>query len=64
MRDQADYEVKCYNAKGNLEIHTWHVGVASRDMEVTVARKRLARGELSRVEVFNKVAMKMETIYR
>lgn len=70
-----DYEIKGYAGArhaavrdgraraGDLLLHTWHIGESSRDMEIAAWRSRMARGEVSHIEVIDKRAKTTETIY-
>jgi hypothetical protein len=59
MRDgKWEYTIKAYrppNQGGGLLIETVHVGTTSRDIELSVFRTRMARGEVSHVEVISHV---------
>ena len=52
------YTIKAYrpiNQGGGLVLETVHVGIASRDMELSVFRDRMARGEIDHVVVIEHV---------
>lgn len=56
--NHADYTIKAFyppNKGGGLAIHTWHIGTGSRDIEIAVFRERMARGEISHIEVTSHV---------
>ncbi len=53
-----EYTIRAYrgpNQGGGLVLETVHVGTASRDMEIAVFRTRMARGEISHIEVISHV---------
>jgi hypothetical protein len=55
MRDgKWEYTIRAYrppNQGGGLVLETVHVGTASRDMEISVFRDRMARGEIGYIDV-------------
>lgn len=56
--DHRDYTIRAYrptNQGGGLLIETWHIGTASRDIEIAVFKDRMARGEVSYIEVTSHV---------
>jgi hypothetical protein len=65
-----DYTIRGYagvNHKspfGAKVLETVHKGATSRDVEIAVYRSRMARGEISRIEVLDHANAKTETIYR
>lgn len=49
-----DYTIRAYrppNQGGGLLIETVHKGTASRDIEVSVFKDRMARGEVDHIEI-------------
>lgn len=48
---------------GAMVLHTWHRSEASRDAEIAAFKSRIARGEISHIEVIDHAAGKTETIY-
>jgi hypothetical protein len=56
----ADYEVKGYR-RGQLLVHTWHIGESSKDLEVSVWYERYKRGECTSVEVIDRNKFKITT---
>lgn len=49
-----EYTIRAYrptNQGGGLLMETVHVGTRSRDIEIEVFRTRMARGEISHIEV-------------
>jgi uncharacterized protein YnzC (UPF0291/DUF896 family) len=61
-----DYRIRAYyppNKGGGLAIETVHRGEASRDMEISVFKARMARHEISHIEVIDCNTFKTETIY-
>ena len=68
MRDgKWEYTIRAFyppNRGGGLADETVHVGTASRDIEISVFRERMARGEISHIEVTSHVEpYGTETIY-
>lgn len=61
--DRADYIVRGFRGT-LLLVETWHVGEASKDLEVSCWRDRMQRGEATHVEVINRHSYKMETLTR
>lgn len=55
--------VRGFDLKGQLLVETVHKGDSSKDMEVDVWKTRMARGEVSRIEIIDRRTCKMETIY-
>lgn len=55
MRDgRWEYTIRAFrppNKGGGLAIETVHVGTASRDIEIGAFKARMARGEISHIEV-------------
>lgn len=55
MRDgKWEYTIRAYyppNRGGGLAIETVHVGETSRDMEIGAFKARMARGEISHIDV-------------
>lgn len=55
MRDNHwEYTIRAYyptNKGGGLALETVHVGTWSRDMEISVFRERMHRGEIDHIEV-------------
>jgi hypothetical protein len=55
MRDNRwEYTIRAYrptNQGGGLDIETVHKGTASRDIEIAAFKSRMARGEISYIEV-------------
>ena len=46
-----------------LVLHTWHTTDVSKDIEVEVFRARMARGEISKIEILDHANAKTETIW-
>ena len=68
MRDgKWEYTIRAYyppNRGGGLALETVHVGIHSRDTEIAVFRERMARGELSHIEVISHIEpFGTETLY-
>jgi len=58
----ADYLVNGYDAQGNILVGTWHIGEASRDMEIGAWKARYERGDkVARVDVIDRNTGKMES---
>jgi hypothetical protein len=51
-----DFEVRSFyrdnygDERDGMAIWTWHVGEASRDIEIAASKARRARGEIARIE--------------
>jgi hypothetical protein len=61
-----DYRIRGYappNQGGHLLLETVHRGEASRDMEISAWKARMARGEVSHIEVVDISAGQTHTIY-
>lgn len=62
-----DYRIRAYappNQGGGLLLETVHRGEASRDMEISVFRDRMRRGEVSHIEVIDLHKCSVEKIWR
>lgn len=59
MRDgRWEYTIRAFrppNKGGGLAIETVHVGIPSRDMEISAFKARMARGEISHIEVISHI---------
>jgi hypothetical protein len=59
MRDgKWEYTIRAYrppNQGGGLLIETLHVGTVSRDIELSVYRDRMARGEIDHLELIEHI---------
>ena len=59
MRDgKWEYTIRAYsptNQGGGLDRETVHVGTASRDIEISAFRARMARGEIRKIEVISHI---------
>ncbi|MCR4301838.1 MAG: hypothetical protein NUV51_09530 [Sulfuricaulis sp.] len=61
-----EYMIRAYlpaNKGGCLLIETVHRGEHSRDMEISIFKERMKRGEVGHIEVVDMVRFKMETLY-
>lgn len=68
------YEIKSYAGSrhprvkeglmrlNSMVLHTWHIGEASRDIEVAAYRERMKRGEITHIEVINCDTHETETL--
>ena len=63
MRSGPTHEVKGFGLQGELLLHTWHIGESSKDIELAAWKRRMARGEVSRVEVLDLATHHTTTIY-
>ena len=58
MKAHGDYTIQAFfppNRGGGEAIVTWHIGEASRDMEIAAFKARMARGEIDFIVVTNHV---------
>jgi hypothetical protein len=61
-----EYTLRAYrppNQGGGLLIETTHAGTASRDIELSVFRDRIKRGEVSYVEVITHIPPYTTTLF-
>ena len=61
-----EYKIRAYapvNRGGGLLIETVHRGEASRDMEISVFKDRMKRGEIDHIEVIDMINHTTERLY-
>lgn len=61
-----EYRIRAYyppNKGGGLAIETLHRGESSRDMEISIFKDRMARGEIDHIEVIDMTTYSVERIY-
>lgn len=50
-----DYVIQAYR-RNALVLETWHIGEASRDMEISVFKERIKKGEIDHIVVTNRMS--------
>lgn len=49
----ADWVINAYK-RGQILIGTWHRGLSSRDMEISIFKERIKRGEIDYIDVIGR----------